>query len=81
MEILTMVIVSLFGLIGYLGVCAILLEAFKDDLRWGLFSLLIPPVLAIYTVTHWKLARTGALLAIVGFTAQYVITGEVAIFD
>jgi hypothetical protein len=55
---------------GYLfivvGVIAILIEAFRESVLWGVACLLLPVVTFFFVIVHWRVAKTGFMIQFFG---------------
>lgn len=60
-------IVGVIGiLIFVIGGILFLIEAFKESIFWGIACLLITPVVLVFTVMHWDVAKKPFLIQLAG---------------
>lgn len=62
---------AILGVLGVLfGLIALIVGAFRAHIVWGVLFLLLAPIVApIFCIRHWRLARGGLALIIVGLGA------------
>jgi len=60
-------IVAVIGiLIFVIGGILFLIESFKESVLWGIACLLIPPLVLVFTVMHWDVAKKPFLIQLAG---------------
>ncbi len=61
---------DILGVIGILifviGGILFLIESFKESILWGIACLLINPVVLVFTVMHWDVAKKPFLIQLAG---------------
>ena len=60
-------IVGVIGIIIFvIGGILLLIESFKQSILWGIFCLLVTPVVLVFTVMHWDAAKKPFLIQLAG---------------
>ena len=66
-------IVGVIGiLIFIIGGILFLIESFKKSVVWGIACLLITPVVLVFTVMHWDVAKKPFLIQLAGFGVMLI---------
>ena len=68
MAIVLLGLTAMGGLVMLVGGILILIAAFKENIWWGLGSLLLPIVALVFVAMHWDRSRKGFLIWVAGFT-------------
>ncbi|MHC4248319.1 MAG: hypothetical protein ACYS9X_04250 [Planctomycetota bacterium] len=55
------------GVVSLVGGIMILIEAFKENIGWGLGSLLVPIVALVFAFMHWDRCKKGFAIWAIGF--------------
>ncbi|MHC5058724.1 MAG: hypothetical protein ACYTKD_29045 [Planctomycetota bacterium] len=55
------------GVVSLVGGIMILIEAFKENIGWGLGSLLVPIVALVFAFMHWDKCKKGFTIWALGF--------------
>jgi hypothetical protein len=59
------------AVISLIGGVWLLIIAFKDNIWWGLGSLLVPLVSLIFVITHWEVSKRPFFVQLIG--AAFII--------
>ena len=54
------------GILALVGSVWLWIVAFKESVWWGLGSIFVPFVSLIFALTHWEVAKTPFLIALLG---------------
>jgi len=66
-------IVGVIGvLIFIIGGILFLIESFKKSVVWGIACLLITPVVLVFTVIHWDVAKKPFSIQLAGFGVMLI---------
>ena len=60
------IVVVIGILIFIIGGILFLIESFKESILWGIACLLIHPVVLVFTVMHWDVAKKPFLIQLAG---------------
>jgi len=68
-------IISIIGIIIFvIGGILLLIESFRESVLWGLACLLITPVILIFTVLHWDVAKNPFFIQLTGLIITFIGT-------
>ncbi|MEJ6078175.1 hypothetical protein MT391_06450 [Vibrio sp. 1-Bac 57] len=60
-------IVGIIGILIFLiGGILFLIESFKESIFWGIACILINPVVLVFTVMHWEVAKKPFVIQLMG---------------
>lgn len=67
-----MILLSIGGLIAFVGAIWMLVLAFKKSIVWGLASFFIGPVLLVFAIMNWDVCKKPFLIWLGGFALVMV---------
>lgn len=75
MAALGMIIVLVGSLVAFVGGIMILIEAFKENIWWGLAYVFVPFASLVFLITHWDVSKRGVLITLGG--AAVIVVGMI----
>lgn len=66
-------IVGLIGIIIFvIGGILFLIESFKESIFWGIACILITPIVLVFTVMHWDVAKKPFFIQLTGIAVMLI---------
>ena len=66
-------IIGIIGIIIFvIGGILFLIESFKESIFWGIACLLITPVVIVFTLMHWDVAKKPFLIQLAGLGVMLI---------